>query len=154
MEDLISGVAMVKRIILIILSLLCLVFLISGIWHLDHSVKYDTVSYVPNGIEVLGVSKDSYEVQDDGTVLIHCKYTLLNTGNEPQSISVGGIFLREKAVHFIKENVLFADGTYTLDPGIDTVIEVVFVGHIDTAEKIPDRLPPKPYIVVCDNMEE
>lgn len=169
---------MVKKILLILLSAMSLFFLIAGIVHFKHSLRFDTAPQIPRNVKVISISKDDYEVLDDGTVLIYCTYTLRYederllgmdmpdedigsiSGEEfelrtpdPINVSIGGIFTREKDAHFLEENLLIADGTYTLEHGVTTSIQVVFVGRHGDHELMPDRLPPQPYIYICDPAE-
>ena len=169
---------MVKKILLILLSAMSLFFLIAGIVHFKHSLRFDTAPQIPLNVEVISISKDDYEVLDDGTVLIYCTYTLRYederllgpdmpdedigsiSGEEfelrtpdPINVSIGGIFTREKDAHFLEENLLIADGTYTLEHGVTTSIQVVFVGRHGDHVLMPDRLPPQPYIYICDPAE-
>lgn len=140
-----------KNIVIAILALISLVFFISAIWHMNHSRKYKTE---PRDLNVISVSKDDYEIREDGTVLIYCTYTIQNSWRSPLSISIGGIFWKEKACDFLEENVLFADGVYTVEADTTTTVHVVFVGHNGDSELMPDRNPPEPFIIYCDDVED
>lgn len=143
-----------KKIVMYILALMCLVFFISGLWHINHLKKNMTEKTLTVGIEVSRVIKDDYEVQEDGTVLIYCRYLIYNHGESTRSISIGGLFRTEKACDFLKEDVLFADGVYTFEPHSSAEISVVFVGHHGSHELMPDRNPPEPIIIDCDDVED
>ncbi len=139
---------MIKKVLTAVLSALCVVFIVLGILHLRHAARYVTVPKVDTRVEIVSVSKDSYEIQDDGTVLIYCTYILRNDYHDPLDVNIFGIFRNEKEASFLQENILYSGTTYTLEPGIDTIIEVVYEGNKGTTEKMPDRLPPDSYIIV------
>ena len=61
---------------------------------------------------------------------------------------------QKKHVIFLKEDVLFADGVYTFEPHSSAEISVVFVGHHGSHELMPDRNPPEPIIIDCDDVED
>ncbi|MCR5530199.1 MAG: hypothetical protein K6F49_13390 [Saccharofermentans sp.] len=139
---------MIKKVLTAVLSALCVVFIVLGILHLRHAARYVTVPKVDSRVEIVSVSKDSYEIQDDGTVLIYCTYILRNNYVSPLDVNVFGIFFHEKSASFLQENVLYSGTTYTIEPGIDTIINVVYEGHLGVNDTMPDRLPPDSYVVV------
>lgn len=168
----IRGLQMFKKILLILIAAFNLFFLVAGSYHIWHSSRHEAATLVPENIKVTSISKDSYEVLDDGTVLIYCTYNIwywdpeaeidkevaILSGEEPAdpepvTVSIGGIFYNEKGAGFLEENILIADGTYTLEHGTTTTVQVVFEGHHGTRELMPDKLPPKPYIFICEPAE-
>lgn len=139
-----------RKVVVIILYLLCIVFLISGLWNMYYSIKFGVKTTIPQGIAIIDISRQDYEVLEDGTVLIRCSYLLKNTQNYSQTICIGGIFTNEKSWSFMNENVLFADGLYTLEPGERTTFSVEFIGHQGSCGIMPNSPPPKPYIVTIE----
>ena len=137
-----------KKIITAVISALCITFLLLGSLHLVHASKHVIASKTDSRVEIVSVSKDSYEIREDGTVLIYCTYLLRNNYHDPLDVNIFGIFRNEKEASFLQENILYSGTTYTLEPGIDTIIEVVYEGNKGTTEKMPDRLPPDSYIIV------
>lgn len=102
-------------------------------------------------VEVLTVSKDDYEIASDGTVSIRCMYRLRNTRDTQMQVRIGGYFYKEYESGFLTEQLLMADDIYTLEPGDETDITVVFTGHNGTDDTMPDRNPPEPYIVEAED---
>ena len=90
----------------------------------------------------LGSKECSVVVTRSSSILLRNNY------HDPLDVNIFGIFRNEKEASFLQENILYSGTTYTLDPGIDTIIEVVYEGNKGTAEKMPDRLPPDSYIIV------
>ncbi len=142
----------VKRVVATaIIVLLCAGAFIAGFLSPQRTRGVETARYMSENVEVVSISKDSYEIADDGTVLIFLSYRLRNTGDEALCVSVGGIFRTEKAAGFLEEELLIADEPYVLEPGEDTWISVVLSGRNGANPTMPDRLPPDPYVVECDS---
>lgn len=139
-----------KRTAITIFSLLCIGLFAAGFLLLRHLPDSEATRYVSEKVEVISISKDSYEITDDGTVLIYCTYRLRNNSDTAIDVTVGGFFRNEKRASFLEEELLIADEVYSLEPGVDTWIDVVFSGQNGANHTMPDRLQPDPYVVECE----